>query len=60
VAINISGPKVDLDPLQGKIVHGGKLDGNQEESKKEETLTICETNFARAKNFNQPLERSTS
>jgi hypothetical protein len=46
--------------LQGKIVHGGTFNGNEEESKKEETLTVCETIFARAKNFNQPLRRSTS
>src|SRR5579862_142412 len=37
-----------------------KLHGNKEESKKEETLTVRETKFARAKNFNPPLERSTS
>ncbi len=30
-------------PLQGKIVHGGNLHGNQEEGKKEETLTVSET-----------------
>jgi hypothetical protein len=36
------GPQVDLEPLQGKIVHGGKLDGNQEESKKEKTLTAAQ------------------
>jgi hypothetical protein len=45
----VFGPQVDLEPLQGKIVHGGKLDGNQEESKKEETLTA-------AKRISQALE----
>jgi hypothetical protein len=42
--------------LQGKIVHGGKLNGNKEESKKEETLTVGEANFARAKEF-QPASQ---
>jgi hypothetical protein len=29
--------------LQGKIVHGGTFNGNEEEGKKEETLTVGET-----------------
>jgi hypothetical protein len=29
--------------LQGKIVHGGTFNGNEEEGKKEETLTGSET-----------------
>jgi hypothetical protein len=28
--------------LQGKIVHGGTFNGNEEEGKKEETLTVGE------------------
>jgi hypothetical protein len=28
--------------LQGKIVHGGNLHGNEKEGKKEETLTVSE------------------
>jgi hypothetical protein len=28
--------------LQGKIVHGGNLHGNEKEGKKEETLTVGE------------------
>jgi hypothetical protein len=29
-------------PLQGKIAHGGSFNGNEEEGKKEETLTGSE------------------
>jgi len=29
--------------LQGKIVHGGTFNGNEEEGKKEETLTVGES-----------------
>jgi len=32
--------------LQGKIVQGGTFNGNQEEGKKEETLTGSETKLA--------------
>jgi hypothetical protein len=36
------------------------LHGNEEESKKEETLTVCETILRKGRDFNQPLRRSTS
>jgi len=32
--------------LQGKIVNGGTFNGNEEEGKKEETLTVSETILA--------------
>jgi len=41
LVFQIKGPK--WLPLQGKIVHGGTFNGNEEESKKEETLTVGET-----------------
>jgi hypothetical protein len=41
VAFQHSGSRI-TEPLQGKIVHGGNLHGNQEEGKKEETLTAGE------------------
>jgi hypothetical protein len=37
--------------LQGKIVHGGTFNGNQEEGKKEETLTVGETILADTRFF---------
>jgi hypothetical protein len=48
--------------LQGKIVHGGTFNGNEEESKKEETLTVCETILRKGQNLTSlsgeaPLER---
>jgi hypothetical protein len=46
--------------LQGKIVHGGTFNGNEEEGKKEETLTVSETILANNTIFHWPLERSTS
>jgi hypothetical protein len=45
--------------LQGKIVHGGTFNGNQEEGKKEETLTAA-SELAYSTIFHWPLERSTS
>jgi hypothetical protein len=49
---------------QGKIVHGGSFNGNEEEGKKEETLTnrSAKRYFARAEILNSlsgeaPLER---
>jgi len=33
--------------LQGKIAHGGTFHGNQEEGKKEETLTVGEDDTSR-------------
>jgi hypothetical protein len=44
--------------LQGKIAHGGNLHGNEEEGKKEETLTVCETILRTGQEINQPLRRS--
>jgi hypothetical protein len=42
--------------LQGKIVHGGSFqNGNEEESKKEETLTVGETKLRTGQELNQPL-----
>jgi hypothetical protein len=46
--------------LQGKIVHGGTFNGNEEEGKKEETLTVGETIPRDITDFHWPLERSTS
>jgi hypothetical protein len=46
--------------LQGKIVHGGNLHGNEKEGKKEETLTVSEKNLAYATISHWPLKRSTS
>jgi hypothetical protein len=46
--------------LQGKIVHGGTFNGNEEEGKKEETLTVREMKLAYTTIFHWPLERSTS
>jgi hypothetical protein len=46
--------------LQGKIAHGGTFNGNQEEGKKEETLTERETILAYTTIFQRPLERSIS
>jgi hypothetical protein len=46
--------------LQGKIVHGGTFNGNEEEGKKEETLTVGENDLAYTTVFHWPLERSTS
>jgi hypothetical protein len=37
-----------------------ELHGNEEEGKKEETLTVCETILRLGQEFNQPLKRSTS
>ena len=45
VSLSGLGPKV-VTPLQGKIDHGGTFNGNQEEGKKEETLTVGETILA--------------
>jgi hypothetical protein len=46
------GPR-STQPLQGKIVHGGNLHGNQEEGKKEETLVVSETILRKPRIFNQ-------
>jgi len=43
--------------LQGKIVHGGTFNGNEEEGKKEETLSISETNTSHTPRFFTGLSR---
>src|SRR5882672_8558643 len=45
---------------KGKSFTEDPSNGNQEESKKEETLTVCETSLRMGQDFNQPLRRSTS
>jgi hypothetical protein len=59
VGLSEQGPKV-VTPLQGKIVHGGSFNGNEEEGKKEETLTLQRGKLANTQIFHWPLERSTS
>jgi hypothetical protein len=59
VGLSEQGPKV-VTLLQGKIVHGGTFNGNEEEGKKEETLTVSESILAYTEIFHRPLERSTS
>jgi len=44
---------------KGNSFNGGTFNGNEEEGKKEETLTIGETN-SHVTIFHRPLERSTS
>jgi hypothetical protein len=51
-----------LTPLQGKNCSRRILHGNEEEGKKEETLTVCETILRMGQEFNRlsgeaPLER---
>jgi hypothetical protein len=54
-----SGP-VFVTPFARENRSRRNLHGNEEESKKEETLTVCETTLRMGQEFNQPLRRSTS
>jgi hypothetical protein len=59
VAFGKSGPVV-AKFCKGKSFTEDPSNGNEEESKKEETLTVCETSLRMGHEFNQPLRRSTS
>ncbi len=45
VGLSDQGPKV-VTPCKGKSFTGGTFNGNEEEGKKEETLTVGETTLA--------------
>jgi hypothetical protein len=52
--------RCQIESQQGKIVHGGSFNGNEEEGKKEETLTNRLRDVTRkGQVLEKPLRRST-